>query len=82
MGGPVWAAAALAAVMIATALYCAGRLATARLWRRSTEVEVVPDAEREVQVSVALPRMTRAPTAAAAAAKVARKQKHPDPFKL
>jgi uncharacterized protein DUF5134 len=39
MGGPSWAAAALAAVMIATAIYCAGRLAAARLWRRSTEVD-------------------------------------------
>jgi hypothetical protein len=39
MGGPSWAAAALAAVMIATAVYCAGRLAAARLWRRSTEVD-------------------------------------------
>jgi len=58
------------------------RLRLERAGRRPTEVEVVPDAEREVQVSVALPRMTRAPTAAAAAAKVARKQKHPDPFKL
>jgi len=39
MGGPSWAAAVLAAVMIATATYCAGRLAVARLWRRSTEVD-------------------------------------------
>jgi hypothetical protein len=39
MGGPLWAAAALAAVMLATAIYCAGRLAAARLWRRSTEVD-------------------------------------------
>jgi Domain of unknown function (DUF5134) len=39
MAGPSWLAAALAAVMIATAMYCAGRLAAARLWRRSTEVE-------------------------------------------
>jgi hypothetical protein len=31
--------AALAAVMIAIAIYCAGRLAAARLWRRSTEVD-------------------------------------------
>lgn len=39
MAGPAWLAATLAAVMIATAIYCAGRLAAARLWRRSTEVE-------------------------------------------
>jgi Domain of unknown function (DUF5134) len=39
MGGPSWAAAVLAAVMIATAIYCAGRLAAARLWQRSTEVD-------------------------------------------
>ena len=39
MAGPSWLAAALAAVMIATAVYCAGRLAAARLLRRFTEVE-------------------------------------------
>lgn len=39
MGGPSWAAAALAAIMIAAAIYCAGRLAAARLRRRSTEVD-------------------------------------------
>jgi Domain of unknown function (DUF5134) len=39
MGGPSWVAAALAAVMISTAIYCAGRLAAARLWQRSTEVD-------------------------------------------
>lgn len=39
MGGPSWAAAALAAVMLSIAVYCAGRLAAARLWRRSTEVD-------------------------------------------
>jgi hypothetical protein len=39
MGGPSWAAAVLAVVMIATAIYCAGRLAAARLWQRSTEVD-------------------------------------------
>src|SRR2546426_4646947 len=33
MGGPSWAAAALAAVMISTAIYCAGRLAAPRLRR-------------------------------------------------
>ena len=39
MGGPSWVAAALAAVMISIAIYCAGRLAAARLWQRSTEVD-------------------------------------------
>jgi hypothetical protein len=39
MAGPSWLAAVLAAVMIATAFYCAGRLAAARRWRRSTEIE-------------------------------------------
>jgi Domain of unknown function (DUF5134) len=39
MAGPSWLAAPLAAVMIATALYSAGRLAASRLWRRPTEVD-------------------------------------------
>ena len=39
MAGPSWIAATLAAVMILTALYCAGRLAAARLWHRATEVD-------------------------------------------
>ncbi len=39
MAGPSWLAAALATVMIATAIYCAGRLAAARLWQRPTEVD-------------------------------------------
>ena len=39
MAGPSWLAAALAAVMIAIAIYCAGRLAAARRWRRFTEVD-------------------------------------------
>jgi hypothetical protein len=39
MGGPSWVAAAVAAVMISTAIYCAGRLAAARLWQRFTEVD-------------------------------------------
>jgi len=39
MAGPSWLAVPLAVVMIATAMYCAGRLAAARLWRRSTEIE-------------------------------------------
>lgn len=39
MTGPGWLAAALAAVMLATAVYCAGRLTVSRLWRRSTELD-------------------------------------------
>jgi hypothetical protein len=39
MAGPSWIAAVLAVVMIATAIYCAGRLAAALLWRRFTEVD-------------------------------------------
>jgi Domain of unknown function (DUF5134) len=39
MAGPSWIAAVLAVVMIATAIYGAGRLAAARRWRRSTEVD-------------------------------------------
>jgi hypothetical protein len=37
--GPSWVAAALAAVMIITALYCAGRLAASRRWHQATEVD-------------------------------------------
>lgn len=39
MAGPSWLALPLAVIMIATAIYCAGRLAAACLWRRSTEIE-------------------------------------------
>jgi Domain of unknown function (DUF5134) len=39
MAGPSWLAAAFAAVMLVTAVYCAGRLAASRLWRRETEVD-------------------------------------------
>jgi hypothetical protein len=39
MAGFSWLAVPLAAAMIATAMYCAGRLGAARLWRRPTEVE-------------------------------------------
>jgi serine/threonine protein kinase len=52
------------------------RLRLEHAGRRPTEVEVVPDAEREVRVS-----LPRAPRATPAGAK-ARNQKHPDPFKL
>ena len=54
------------------------RLRLEHAGRRATEVEVVADAELEVHV--ALPRTGKAPTPAAA--KIARKPKHPDPFKL
>src|SRR5262249_25514475 len=46
--------------------------------RRTTEVEVLPDAEHEGHV--ALPKTGRPP--APASGKIARKPKHPDPFKL
>jgi hypothetical protein len=39
MAGPSWLAAAFAAVMIITAIYCASRLAASRLWRRATAVD-------------------------------------------
>src|ERR1700724_1042422 len=39
MAGPSWLAGGLAAVMIAIAVYCAGRLAASRLWRRATAVD-------------------------------------------
>ena len=54
------------------------RLRLEHAGRKATEVEVLPDAELEVHV--ALPKAGKA--TAAAAAKVARKPKHPDPFKL
>jgi serine/threonine-protein kinase len=54
------------------------RLRLEHAGRKPTEVEVLPDAELEVHV--ALPKAGR-PTAPAAA-KIARKPKHPDPFKL
>jgi serine/threonine-protein kinase len=57
------------------------RLRLEHAGRRATEVEVRPDAELEVHV--ALPKASRPPAPAApAATKVARKPKHPDPFKL
>ena len=39
VAGPSWLAGALAAMMIAIAAYCAGRLAASRLWHRSTAVD-------------------------------------------
>jgi hypothetical protein len=53
------------------------RLRLERAGRRPTEVEVVPDAELEVRV--ALPRTGRT---SPIPGKLARNQKHPDPFKL
>jgi Domain of unknown function (DUF5134) len=38
--GPSWLAGAFAAVMIATAVYCAGRIIAARWWRRPTGYDV------------------------------------------
>ena len=40
MTGPAWLADSFAVVMIATAVYCAGRLVAARWWRRPTEPDV------------------------------------------
>ena len=54
------------------------RLRLEHAGRRATEVEVLPDAELEVHV--ALPRTVRA--TAPASGTIARKPKHPDPFKL
>ncbi len=39
MGGPVWLSAIFAAMMIAVAAYCTGRLVAARRWRRPTELD-------------------------------------------
>jgi eukaryotic-like serine/threonine-protein kinase len=52
--------------------------------RRPTEVEIVPDAELEVHVAMpkAAAAKAPAPSAASGTGKVARNQKHPDPFKL
>jgi hypothetical protein len=38
--GPSWLAGAFAAVMIATAVYCAGRIIAARWWRRPTGYDI------------------------------------------
>jgi hypothetical protein len=54
------------------------RLRLEHAGRRATEVEVVPDVELEVHV--AMPRAGRPATPAAGT--LARKPKHPDPFKL
>ena len=39
MGGPAWLTAIFAAASLAVAVYCAGRLAVARRWRRPTELD-------------------------------------------
>jgi len=66
MAGPSWLAAGLAAVMIATAVYCAGRLAAARLWRRSTEVEAdsVHVVMGVAMAGMLLPRLSPVPAGA------------------
>ncbi|MEY9968921.1 hypothetical protein ABIA33_007008 [Streptacidiphilus sp. MAP12-16] len=40
MTSPAWLTDMIAALMLATAAYCAGRLAVSRLWRRRTEPDV------------------------------------------
>lgn len=66
MAGPWWLAVALATVMIATAIYCAGRLTLSRLWRRPTEVDA--DALHVVMgvamAGMLLPRLSPLPPAA------------------
>ena len=39
MGGPTWLTAVFAAASLAVAVYCVGRLAAARRWRRPTELD-------------------------------------------
>jgi hypothetical protein len=39
MSGPGWLAGLFAALMLTVAVYCAGRLAAARAWRRPTELD-------------------------------------------
>ena len=66
MSGPAWVTGGFAALMIATAAYCAGRLAVARLRGRDTEL----DADGlHVLMGVAMagmlePRLTSVPGAA------------------
>lgn len=66
MAGPSWLAAALATVMIATAIYCAGRLAAARLWQRTTEVDAdaVHVAMGVAMAGMLLPRLSPLPITA------------------
>jgi Domain of unknown function (DUF5134) len=39
MGAPAWLTGTFAALMLSVAIYCAGRLAAARRWHRTTEVD-------------------------------------------
>ena len=39
MAGPVWLTGTFAALMLTVAVYCAGRLAVTRRWRRATELD-------------------------------------------
>jgi hypothetical protein len=39
VGGPVWLTGIFAALMLTVAVYCAGRLAVTRRWRRPTELD-------------------------------------------
>jgi len=66
MAGPSWLAVPLAVVMIATAMYCAGRLAAARLWRRFTEVEAdsVHVVMGVAMAGMLLPRLSPVPATA------------------
>jgi hypothetical protein len=66
VAGPSWLMAALAAVMIATALYCAGRLAASGLWRRATEVDAdaVHVAMGVSMAGMLLPRLSLLPAGA------------------
>jgi uncharacterized protein DUF5134 len=66
VAGPSWLAVPLAVVMIATAIYCAGRLAAACLWRRSTEIEAdsVHVVMGVAMAGMLLPRLSPVPAAA------------------
>jgi hypothetical protein len=66
MTGSSWLTVPLAAVMIATAMYCAGRLAAARLWRRSTEIEAdsVHAVMGVAMAGMLLPRLSPLPATA------------------
>jgi hypothetical protein len=64
MTGPGWLAAALAAVMLATAVYCTGRLAVSRRWRRSTELDAdsVHAVMGVAMAGMLVPRLSPLPT--------------------
>ena len=66
MSGPAWLAGGLAVLMIAIAVYCAGRLAVSRLRGRDTELDV---GGLHILMGVAMagmlePRLTAIPGAA------------------